>query len=140
VRIDMTIYVIDDHPLMRDAIVMLLRRLRPDMRIVELGLLAEVQFIKESASSPSVFFLDLHLPDAPGFSGVHGIKASFPSVPLAVYSASPASEMGRMCIEAGADLYVEKTASSKHIAAALRMLLPKLTRDQVQHTSSPTTV
>jgi DNA-binding NarL/FixJ family response regulator len=32
----MTIYVIDDHPLMRDAIVMVLRRMRPAENIVEL--------------------------------------------------------------------------------------------------------
>ena len=32
----MSIYVIDDHPLMRDAIVMVLRRLRPAENIVEL--------------------------------------------------------------------------------------------------------
>ena len=32
----MSIYVIDDHPLMRDAIVMVLRRLRPAETIVEL--------------------------------------------------------------------------------------------------------
>ena len=32
----MTLYVIDDHPLMREAVVMLLRRMRPGANVVEL--------------------------------------------------------------------------------------------------------
>lgn len=32
----MSLYVIDDHPLMREAVVMLLRRLRPGANVVEL--------------------------------------------------------------------------------------------------------
>ena len=32
----MTIYVIDDHPLMREAIAMVIRRLRPTHEVVEL--------------------------------------------------------------------------------------------------------
>ena len=31
-----TLYVIDDHPLMREAVVMLLRRLRPGANVMEL--------------------------------------------------------------------------------------------------------
>ena len=38
----MSILVIDDHPLMRDALVMLLRRLRTKANIVELDRLAVV--------------------------------------------------------------------------------------------------
>ena len=38
----MSIYVIDDHPLMRDAIVMVLRRLRPAENIVELERLVKL--------------------------------------------------------------------------------------------------
>jgi hypothetical protein len=32
----MNLYVIDDHPLMREAVVMLMRRLRPGANVVEL--------------------------------------------------------------------------------------------------------
>jgi DNA-binding NarL/FixJ family response regulator len=119
------ICVIDDHPIMREAIAMVLRRLRPDMHIIELGRLRELEPIKDSPKPPSVIFLDLNLPDATGWSGVLQVKTSFPRVPLAVYSASPASEMERCCLEAGASLYVEKTADTRKLADALDKLLSK---------------
>jgi DNA-binding NarL/FixJ family response regulator len=127
----MTICIIDDHPIMREAIAMVLHRLRPDMHIVELGQLSDLQPFSESSRLPSVIFLDLNLPDATGWSGVLQVKTSFPTVPLAVYSASPASEMERCCLEAGANLYVEKTADTQALADALDKLLSKASVDQV---------
>jgi DNA-binding NarL/FixJ family response regulator len=38
----MSIYVVDDHPMMRDAIAMVMRRLHPHRNVVELGCLAEL--------------------------------------------------------------------------------------------------
>jgi DNA-binding NarL/FixJ family response regulator len=40
-----------------------------------------------------------------------------------VYSAAPSADMEDACIEAGADTYIEKSASSAELAAALRGLL-----------------
>ena len=45
----MSIYVIDDHPLMRDAIVMVLRRLRPAENIVELDRLDKLASRRQAA-------------------------------------------------------------------------------------------
>ena len=39
----MALYVIDDHPLMREAVVMLLRRLRPGSNIIELDRIGGVE-------------------------------------------------------------------------------------------------
>jgi DNA-binding NarL/FixJ family response regulator len=117
------ICIIDDHPIMREAIAMVLRRLRPDMPLVELGSLRELDPLKDSCRPLSVIFLDLNLPDATGWSGVFQVKTSFPTVPLAVYSASPALEMERDCLEAGASLYVEKTADTRQLSGALDLLL-----------------
>ena len=119
----MSIYVIDDHPLMRDAIVMVLRRLRPAENIVELGRLDKLASAVKQHGTPGLFCLDLKLPDTTGCSGVIAVKQTYPDVPIAVYSASPAADMEEACIEAGADQYIEKSASSAELTAALRGLL-----------------
>ncbi len=119
----MSIYVIDDHPLMRDAIVMVLRRLRPAENIVELERLDKLASAVKQHGTPGLFCLDLKLPDTTGCSGVSAVKQTYPDVPIAVYSASPASDMEEACIEAGADQYIEKSASSAELTAALRGLL-----------------
>ena len=119
----MSIYVIDDHPLMRDAIVMVLRRLRPAENIVELERLDKLAAAVRQHGTPDLFCLDLKLPDTTGVSGVQAVKQSYPDVPVAVYSASPAADMEEACIEAGADIYIEKSAGSSELTAALRGLL-----------------
>jgi DNA-binding NarL/FixJ family response regulator len=119
----MSIYVIDDHPLMRDAIVMVLRRLRPAENIVELERLDRLAAAVRQHGTPDLFCLDLKLPDTTGVSGVISVKTSYPGIPVAVYSASPAADMEEACVEAGADIYIEKSAGSAELTAALRGLL-----------------
>ncbi|MFT3777823.1 MAG: response regulator transcription factor [Ottowia sp.] len=119
----MVIYVIDDHPLMREAVVMLLRRIRPGSEVVELGQLSSLDNAVAARGAPGLFCLDLKLPDTVGISGVKLLKGQYPQVPLAVISATLAADVEEWCREAGADVYIEKTASAAEIGAALRNVL-----------------
>ena len=119
----MTLYVIDDHPLMREAVVMLLRRMRPGSEVVELDRLGGIESALKQHGAPDLITLDLKLPDTAGTSGVHELKKRFPDTPLAVLSASPAADAEEACIEAGADIYIEKSAGAQEIGNALRALL-----------------
>jgi DNA-binding NarL/FixJ family response regulator len=119
----MTIYVIDDHPLMREAVVMLLRRQRAGAEIVELDGLGGLDAALVSHGAPELFCLDLKLPDTIGVAGIVSLKTRYPKVPLAVLSASPASDVEEQCVEAGADIYIEKSSGASEIGAALRALL-----------------
>ncbi|RYZ13139.1 MAG: response regulator transcription factor [Comamonadaceae bacterium] len=119
----MSIFVIDDHPLMRDAIVMVLRRLKPAENIVELERLDRVEPAMAVHGVPALFCLDLKLPDTTGCSGVILLKRTYPQVPIAVFSASPAADMEELCIEAGADIYIEKSSGVGELTHALRGLL-----------------
>jgi len=119
----MSLYVIDDHPLMREAVVMLLRRLRPGAEVVELERLGGIEAAVKQHGAPELICLDLKLPDTIGTSGVHELKGRFPEVPLAVLSASPATDSEEQCIEAGADIYIEKSLGAGEIGNALRALM-----------------
>lgn len=119
----MTMYVIDDHPLMREAVVMLLRRMRPGAEVVELERLGGMEAAVRQHGTPDLITLDLKLPDTTGTSGVHALKKLFPEAPLAVLSASPAADAEEACIEAGADIYIEKSSGGLEIGNALRALL-----------------
>jgi DNA-binding NarL/FixJ family response regulator len=119
----MTIYVIDDHPLMREAVVMLLRRQRAGSEIVELDGLGGLDTAVAQHGEPELFCLDLKLPDTIGVAGIVDLKTRYPKVPLAVLSASPAGDVEEQCVEAGADIYIEKSSGASEIGAALRALL-----------------
>lgn len=121
----MSLYVIDDHPLMREAVVMLLRRLCAGETIVGLPRLAALDEAILNHGAPTLFCLDLKLPDADGMSGIREIRARYPGTPLAVLSGSSAAELEEQCLQAGADIYLEKSSGNGDISAALRALLPQ---------------
>ena len=119
----MNLFVIDDHPLMREAVVMLLRRMRPGANVVELDRMGGLDGAVRQHGTPDLICLDLKLPDTTGTSGVHEVKNLFPETPLAVISASPSNDAEEVCIDAGADIYIEKSSGAGEIGNALRALL-----------------
>jgi DNA-binding NarL/FixJ family response regulator len=119
----MSIFVVDDHPLMREAVVMLIRRINSKAQIVELDRVAAVAPAIEAHGVPELICLDLKLPDTHGVSGVRELKHSYPAVPLIVLSASPSGDFEDLSIEAGADAYVPKSAGAAEISNALKVFL-----------------
>jgi DNA-binding NarL/FixJ family response regulator len=119
----MTVYVIEDHPLMRDALTMLVHRVKPGLKIIPINKLNVVESTVEKNGLPELFCLDLQLPDTLGMSGVQVLRSKFPEVPLAVVTSSSANEFEARCLEAGANAFIEKSNSPAQIIAALRSLL-----------------
>lgn len=117
------IFVIDDHPLMREAVAMLLRRLRTKANIVELDRLGVVQQAVNEHGQPELVCLDLRLPDTHGVSGVREMRRMFPDTSILVLSASPAVDYSDLALEAGADAYIEKSLGAAHISRVLREFL-----------------
>jgi DNA-binding NarL/FixJ family response regulator len=115
-------YIIDDHPLVRQAIAMLLRRMRPASKVVELEKFSELQAAIIKNGEPELFVLDLLLPGVKGTSAVKDIKTMYANVPLAVISSMPAGEAEETCIEAGADIYIEKSSAANEISSAIQGL------------------
>jgi len=120
----MTVYVIDDHPLMREALTMLVQRVRPGLKVVPVAKLNVLESTVERQGPPQLICLDLKLPDTMGLSGVHAVHAKFPDVPLVIVTASEASECEAACLEAGANLYLEKSNPPNAIIEGLRTFLP----------------
>ena len=125
----MTVYVIDDHPLMRDALTMLVQRVRPGLKVVSVAKLNSLESTVERQGPPELFCLDLKLPDTLGLSSVHAVKAKFPDVPLVVVTGSEASECEAACLEAGANLFLEKASPPSAIIEGLRTFLPSPKED-----------
>jgi DNA-binding NarL/FixJ family response regulator len=115
-------YIIDDHPLVRQAIAMLLRRMRPASKVIELEKFSELQAAIIKNGDPELFVLDLLLPGVKGTSAVKDIKTMYSTVPLAVISSMPAGEAEETCIEAGADIYIEKSSPANEISSAIQGL------------------
>ncbi len=136
----MAVYVIEDHPLMRDALIMLIHRMRSDLKVVPVAQIGALVSAIEKNGAAELFCLDLNLPDAKELSGLHAIKTDYPRVALAVITGLPASEWEERCLEAGADVFIEKSNSPTRIIADLRKLLvaSKVMTEEVSGSSTPT--
>jgi DNA-binding NarL/FixJ family response regulator len=119
----MTVYVIEDHPLMRDALTMLIHRVRPGLKVVPIPQMKLLDNAVEKNGFPELFCLDLQLPDTIGMSGVHIIKAKYPDVLLAVVTSADPNEFEDLCLQAGADVFIEKSNNPTQIIEVFRELL-----------------
>jgi DNA-binding NarL/FixJ family response regulator len=103
---------------------MLVQRVSPGLKVVSVGKLSSLEATVERQGTPELICLDLKLPDTLGLSGVHAVRAKFPDVPLVVITGSEASECEAACLEAGANLFLEKASPTNTIMEGLRTFLP----------------
>lgn len=129
----MSIFVIDEHPLMREAIGALVRRLRPSIKVVEIERMSHIAKMVAEHGEAELVCLDLKMPDTNGVSAVREIRQLMPNTVIVVVSASSASDYAELTREVGADAYVEKSAGAQEIGRVLREYLT----DEVDDGSAP---
>lgn len=115
----MTCYLIDDHPLVRNAIAMTIQRMRSNVKVVQLERFTDLASSLARNGEPELFVLDLLLPGVKGTSAIKEVREAFKTVPIVVISSMPAGEAEEPCIDAGADAYIEKTATPAKIMQSL---------------------
>lgn len=119
----MSIFLIDPHPLMREAMGAVVRRLRAAGTVTELDRLSAVARAQEAHGTPELLCIELVLPDSSGVSGVVDLRQRFPDVPIVVLSALPGQEYADLSMKAGANAYLHKSASVSEITEVLRVFL-----------------
>ena len=119
----MTIYVIEDHPLLREGMTMMFRRMRAGVNVAEMSTLGELESAVQLHGSPVLICLDLNLPDTKGVATVERVRKLYPDAPLAVISGNDNSDIEEKCLEAGADMYIDKGMDVSLMTTTLRPLL-----------------
>ncbi len=112
------ILIVDDHALMRDALMAVLRRMYPHSRQQEVDTAAKAVEAVETDVWDLVV-LDLGLPDGNGFEPLRRLHAMRPAMPILVYSSHPEEKMGQAALAAGASGYLCKTADRAQIGKAV---------------------
>ena len=116
--------IVDDHPLMREAVSSLLRDLRPQVQLLLAGTLAQAQRLLVEQPALDAAVLDLQLPDGDCEAFVRRLRQQFgPALRLFVLSASTQAADARRLLQAGANGYCPKGESHQIMASALRLVL-----------------
>jgi DNA-binding NarL/FixJ family response regulator len=116
------VFVVDDHPLIRDAIAMMLRS-EDDLEFCgEAGTVADaLSALKEI--KPDIIVVDLILPDLSGFELIRHVKSSYPELPVLVFSMHNEANHAARAIRAGAKGYVMKKESGEVLIKAIHHVL-----------------
>lgn len=119
----MKILVVDDHPLIREALKQVLSTLNSDIRVLEAQSAKEGFAVSEAHPDLHLILLDLGLPGEDGLESLPLLRERAPQVPVVVFSASDHPDVVRRAIDAGAMGFIPKTSSSALLVNALRFVL-----------------
>lgn len=119
----MKILLADDHPLFREGIKPVLKKLDSRIEIAEARDYPSAFEATHRAGELDLALLDLCMPGMPGIEGIIRYRATFPDIPLVVVSASEQLEDIQRLLGVGALGYICKSSPSEVILGALRLVL-----------------
>jgi DNA-binding NarL/FixJ family response regulator len=117
------ILVIEDHVLVRQALIGALRGMDPRMSFVEASSAAEALARLEATQSFDLVLADLMLPDMDGFALLSELADRFPDLPVLVVSGVEDDISIRRAYRTGVAGFLPKTASTKALADAIQTVL-----------------
>ena len=119
----MKILIVDDHPLIREALRHVLRTLDPNVELIEAQNCAEGMAAVAADPALDLVLLDLGLPDADGMNALAQMRERYPATPVVVLSAHEQPATVTSAIDAGAMGFIPKTSSNQLLINALRLVL-----------------
>ena len=117
------IVVADDHPLLRSAIRQVISDRIRHVELFEASTLDGTETLLCTDNQVDLLLLDIHMPGMHGLTGLCFLRAEFPSVPIAIISASTDPRLIRQAIAHGAAGYILKSSPVSEIREAINLLL-----------------
>jgi DNA-binding NarL/FixJ family response regulator len=119
----MKILVVDDHPLIREALPQVLRALDSTMELLQAATCAEAMERTRLNPDIALVLLDLALPGVDGFEALRQLRQEFPAIPVVVLSAYEQPDTVMRAIDGGAMGFIPKTSHTPLLIQALRLVL-----------------
>lgn len=119
----MRILVVDDHPLIPEALGVVLGALGSNCMVEGAGELDAGLARSGAEPRPDLVLLDLGLPGYSGLAALERFRAERPEMPVVVLSADAARERVMASIDLGAMGFIPKSARKDVLLAALRLVI-----------------
>jgi DNA-binding NarL/FixJ family response regulator len=119
----MKVVICDDHALFRDGLRLVLADLDDSPELVDFATVDQLFDHLSADDEIDLVLLDLNLPGSDGMATLRALRASHPTVPVVIVSASEEVADIRSVLAAGAAGFVPKSSPSSILLAALRMVL-----------------
>lgn len=119
----MKILVVDDHPLIRQAVQNVLHQLDAAAHILEAPDCTRALDLAAAHADLDLVLLDLHLPGMGGLDALSLLRERSPGLPVVVLSASNDRQTVLDAIEKGAMGFIPKSSANEVMLSALRLVL-----------------
>lgn len=116
------ILIVDDHPLFREALTMMVQSILPECEISEAINYQQATDILENNSTDLVL-IDLNMPGSSGLIDLAMITKMHPNTPFIIVSANEQNDVINACFEHNASGYIFKSASPTEIKTAINTVL-----------------
>jgi len=114
------IFLIDDHPLFRSGLRMIIQNGLSDSSIHEMD---SVEAALQKDEQPDLVLLDIFLAGMDGLSGIALIKDRWPQANLTVVSSDASGDTVKRALDTGANAFLSKAQSPSHMLDAIKEAL-----------------
>jgi len=121
----MKILLIDDHPLFREGVALLLQPLVEGLQTWEAGSCEAAFELLAQRGAVDLVLIDLGLPGLSGLEGLQRLRQEHPEVPVVVMSSADDKDTVLAALDAGAMGFIPKSSTSQIMLGALRLILAK---------------
>jgi DNA-binding NarL/FixJ family response regulator len=117
------ILIVDDHPIITDALATALLSLHVvDSLAKESSVAAAIERL-DGSESYNLVVLDLHLRDCDGVEAIRTLREHLPELPVVIFSGDESSETVAAAFEQGVQGYIPKSSPMPVVVNALRIVL-----------------
>jgi DNA-binding NarL/FixJ family response regulator len=117
------ILVVDDHPLILEALHHVLKQLDADVEVCGAQSAEQALALLDQHGDADLMLLDLGLPGTDGLEFLGKVRGKNPAVPVVVLSASDIRDHVMRAIDLGAMGFIPKSSSNQVMLGALRLVL-----------------
>ena len=118
----MKVLVVDDHPLIREALRNVLAELDPQFELLEAADSVSALRIVTSCPDIDLVLLDLNLPDGEGLTTLEELRQRRPATAVVICSARDDHQTVARAIALGAVGYIPKSTSHEVMVSALKLV------------------
>src|SRR5580693_9261508 len=117
-----TVFVVDDHPLLRQGLALLINR-EQDLMVCGEAEEAQTAMTEIAAKRPDILIADISLNGPDGLDLLKNLRTQYPSLPVLILSMHDESIYAERALRARANGYIMKQEATEKVLVAVRRIL-----------------